>query len=317
MPIDAALTSRFPLLEGIDSWDAIDTVPGARARMDAFEADDAPWAAPDVPHYDVPLSAAGHSFRVRVYGTGDGSAPALVWVHGGGFLAGDLEMRESDLVAREVAVRIGGVVVAVDYSLVPAVTYPVPHQQVVAAWRWTREHAEALGVHVDRVGLGGASAGGALSLAAARELAAEGEHPAVLVLAYPVAHRRWDVDADLDAAMAGVPPMFRYPPATVEQLNAGYLGETPSASFAFVDTADPAELAALPPTLVLVAEYDDLRTSANLYVRQARAAGGRVERVLVEGVLHGHLNRTPAFAPMDRSLADIARVVATGRVAPN
>ncbi len=74
---------------------------------------------------------------VRIYEPPAGERtgrPCLVWAHGGGFLGGDLDMREADWTAREVCVRAGAVVVSVDYRLaVDGVSYPVPHDDTVAA----------------------------------------------------------------------------------------------------------------------------------------------------------------------------------------
>jgi acetyl esterase/lipase len=73
-------------------------------------------------------------------------------------------MPESDMVARELSHRAGAVVFAVDYRLaVEGVTYPVPHDDVVAAWRWAVDEAQRLGVEPRRIALGGASAGGNLA----------------------------------------------------------------------------------------------------------------------------------------------------------
>ena len=292
VPLDPALTERLPLLDGFTSWSQT-TEPGFAERFARWAQDPQPYPRPEVPTREVALAADGHPFRVRVYGSGDGSAPALVWVHGGGFLAGGLDMNEADLVAREVAVRAGAVVVSVDYGLVPAVTFPVPHRQVVAAVRWTLEQATDLGLSRDRLVLGGASAGAALALAAARDLPADGG-PLLraLVLAYPVAHRAWPVDPEQEIRMAGLPRLLRFTPPDIAGMNEDYLADHPDPCLAFVDQ-DPAgptsALTGLPPMLVLVDEYDDLRTSAELLVRQAQEAGVPVERRLCEGMVHGHL----------------------------
>src|SRR5688572_4176606 len=63
------------------------------------------------PHGPVPL---------RIYqplGNGEGTRPCLVWAHGGGFVGGDLDMREADWTAREVCAGVGAVVVSIDYRL--------------------------------------------------------------------------------------------------------------------------------------------------------------------------------------------------------
>ena len=118
-------------MQEFDSW------PGAAAAPEVdVRADTVPG-----PHGPVP---------VRIYtppsrpGT---DRAALVWVHGGAFLGGDLDMREADGVAREICARAGAVVVSVDYRLCHGgVTYPVPHDDVVAAVRWVRDNAADLGV---------------------------------------------------------------------------------------------------------------------------------------------------------------------------
>jgi acetyl esterase/lipase len=85
--------------------------------------------------------------------------PGLVWAHGGGFAAGDLDMPEADWVARSLAAR-GVTVVSVDYRLVgDGCRYPAPSDDVLAAWRWTLAHADELGLDRDRLAIGGASAG--------------------------------------------------------------------------------------------------------------------------------------------------------------
>ena len=108
--------------------------------------------------------------------------------------------------------------------------------------------------------------------------------------------------------MRHIPPILRISPTLVELVNAGYLGESVENDLAFVGAADAA-VTGLPPTLVIVNEFDDLRTSGDLLVKQAMRGGCRVERLLSSGMLHGHLNRTPVIAEVGRTLAEISRVV--------
>ncbi len=315
MPLDPVLAERLPLLAGVVSYEQLDSDEDARRRMTAFEDDGAPWPVPEVPVRDVAMDAAGYRFRSRVYGRGTGAAPCLVWAHGGAFAAGGIEMNEADLVARELVRRTGGVLVSVDYTLVPQASYPALHRQVAAAWAWARQHAQELGVDESRIGLGGASAGGALALAAARAMPADGAHstllPAYLVLAYPVTHREWTPDPHVERLMAGMPQILRFPLEGVRSFTDAYLAGHPSPDLAFADGAD---LAGLPPVLVVLAEYDDLRAPAEGFVEQARACGVTVERRLARGMLHGHLNRTPVLGGVDETLDDIARVMVEGAV---
>ena len=286
--------------------------------MAAWRTDPLPHESPRPATREVGLIADGHRFHVRVYGAGAGADPCLVWVHGGGFTAGSLDMSEADGVARELNGRAGAVVVSVGYGLVPEVSYPTPHRQVAAALGWTIDHATDLGVDPARISLGGGSAGAALCLAAARELVAVGGPlPAAMVLAYPVAHRNLPPDPAQDRLMAGLSPLVRFPPAAVATMCDTYLGGHPDPRLGFVDLepgGSDAALAGLPAALVLLSEYDDLRSSGELLVRQGRGAGWAVERRLCPGMLHGHLNRTPVIAEVDRSLDAVARVVRRGGI---
>ena len=190
MPIDSAMAGKFHLLEGVSSFQEFVEDPAWAERRRSFE-EHAGYSVPEVatrmdeapgPHGPVP---------VRIYtpdSTGD--APCLVWLHGGAFMGGHLDMPEADWVARELVTRARIVVVSVDYRLCTGgVTYPVPHDDMVAATRWVRGNARSLGVDTGRISVGGASAGATLAAGAAVRLRDEdGWPPAHLILGYPVAH---------------------------------------------------------------------------------------------------------------------------------
>lgn len=101
----------------------------------------------------------------------------LVWAHGGGFAAGDLDMPEADWVARAFAGR-GLTVVSIDYRLVGdgSGRYPAGSDDVLAAWRWTLAHADDLGVDRARLLIGGASAGANLVTGAVLRLLGHPTH---------------------------------------------------------------------------------------------------------------------------------------------
>jgi acetyl esterase len=314
VPLDPAIADRLHLLDGIGSWQEL-VDPEKAARMAQFDSwpDAAP--APDVdvrtsvapgPHGEVP---------VRIYtppasvGTG---RPALVWMHGGAFLGGDLDMVEADGVAREICVRAGAVVVSVDYRLcLDGVTYPIPHDDVVAAIRWVRDGAAELGVDGRRISVGGASAGANLAAGATLRLRDDDSwQPATLVLAYPVAHGVLPpASANLTAMMAGLPRMLRFLPEDTASINANYLGGAHSCADGYAMPGN-AVLDALCPVLVLNAEYDDLRPSGEALTAQLAAAGVDVRQVLVHDLPHGFLNRPAgALEGVDRALDLMAGVV--------
>ncbi|MGY1835986.1 alpha/beta hydrolase [Blastococcus sp. SYSU DS0510] len=313
MPVHPAVASRFHLLEGIESFEAGLADPVTRARLDAFMSlTDAP-APPQVdvrsdsapgPHGPVP---------VRIYTpAGRGSRlPCLVWLHGGAFRMGDLDMPEADWTARQVCARAGAVVVSVDYRLcVGGVTYPVPHDDVVAAVRWVRENAADLGVDAGRVSLGGASAGGNLATGAALKLRDEdGWVPATLLLAYTTLHAVVPpASASLAPLLDEIPLLLRFLPETRRGITENYLGGPASTADGYAMPGN-AVLEGLCPVLLLNSEYDDLRASAEVFAGQLARAGVDVRQVLVPGMLHGFLNLHAGVEAVDRVLDLMARTV--------
>ncbi|NIZ89448.1 alpha/beta hydrolase [Kineococcus rubinsiae] len=268
-------------------------------------------AQADGPHGPVPL---------RVYA--GGSATALLWCHGGGFTGGDLDMPEADGVATVLARDAGVTVVSVDYRLARAgrrgsgaVRWPVPSDDVLAAWRWLQAEAPALGV--SRLHLGGASAGANLATGAALRLAGGGAGaadegggvPLSLLLAYPTLHVvQSPPDAALAAAVAALPPGGRFDPPQVRGMYAELLGtdDLDGAPVEAVPGTAPRErLAALPPTFVLLSEVDGLRPSGEAFVTSLQEAGVPVRQELEPRTLHGHLN-TPELPGAAASLGRMA-----------
>jgi acetyl esterase len=319
VPVHPVVASKFHRLEGIESFEAGLADPTTRARLDAFMSlSDAP-APPaadvrddvaDGPHGDVP---------VRVYGSPDGTRPCLVWLHGGAFRMGDLDMPEADWTARQVAARADAVVVSVDYRLcVGGVTYPVPHDDAVAAVRWVRGNAAALGVDDARISLGGASAGGNLATGVALKLRdQDGWTPAALLLAYTTFHAVVPpASPSLAPLLDQIPPLLRFLPETRRGITENYLGGPASSADGYAMPAN-AVLEGLCPVLLLNSEYDDLRASAEVFAGQLAVAGVDVRQVMARGMLHGFLNLHAGVEPVDRALALMADAVAdTRRPAP-
>ncbi|MGY1815688.1 alpha/beta hydrolase [Blastococcus sp. SYSU D00820] len=314
MPIDPSLSARLALLEGIESIEAGLADPALRPRLDEFMGmRDAP-PPPDVAISDAEAPGPHGPVRVRVYrphGDGDGR-PALVWMHGGAFRGGALEMPEGDWTARQVAARAGAVVVSVDYRLcVGGVSYPVPHDDVVAAVRWVRDSAADLGIDPARISVGGASAGGNLAAGAALRLRDDDCWlPAALLLAYTTVHPvPPPATGALAADLAQLPRLLRFLPQDTADITANYLGGPLSTADGYA-MPGLGVLDGLCPVLVLNAEHDDLRTSGEAFTAQLARAGVDVRQVLVPGTLHGFLNQPPTVAAVDRALGLMAATVA-------
>jgi len=285
---------------------------------------------------------------VRVYPADAAAArptPALVWAHGGGFAAGDLDMPEADWVARAIAAR-GVTVISVDYRLVGADganVYPAGSDDVLAAWTWAAAHADELGIDPARIVVGGASAGANLTAGAVLRMlgvpatpdsaggadrfpsaaveAAPGSDapsaertplPAGVFLAYPTLLAVQPApDAALRAMLDANPVADRFGLDVVRRMYENYLGgpvdDAPLPAVPGLATA--ADLAGFPPVLMVNGETDELRVSGEAFAATLAAAGVPVEVVTEPGTEHGHLNRpdeAAAFVTVERVLGWLA-----------
>ncbi|MGC0342620.1 alpha/beta hydrolase [Streptomyces sp. SLBN-8D4] len=324
MALHPSIFARLSQIEDLPSWREALADPAVQPRLQEYRTWKAAAALPSVETSDVSIPGPHGPIAVRVYrppSAPQRPRPGLVWVHGGGWVFGDLDMHEADWTAREVCARADVVVVSVDYRLaVDGVTYPVPHDDVVAGIRWVRENAAVLGIEPARITVGGASAGANLAAGAVLRLRDDDNWlPATLVLAYATMHAVSPPLAPaLAEAFAPLPRMVRILPEDVAEMTANYLGDTPDPH----GYALPAGtvLDGLCPTLVLDAEYDDLRASSEAFATALVKSGVPVRQVTVPAVLHGFLNLPASLEPVDHALAVLAQTVATahaGELAPD
>lgn len=298
MPLDPFLASKIHLLEGLTYASLADAE--ALGRYAEFNRDPDDWAAPDAISVENHVVRGGeYDVPVRIYRPADARGATLVWAHGGGFVSGDLTMPEAHTVATELAHRAGATVISVDYRLVTeSIKYPAPVDDFVTVWRWAAEHAAPS----ERLFIGGASAGGAISLSAAFRIRDDaGRDPHGILLAYPVAHFPIPaLDDDALREVLALPAMLRLNPASIEWMIHHYAGTI--TAFPLYAIPGNERLAGLPPVTILACELDELRPSSELLATQLRESGVAVTYQVAQGMPHGHLNRTPSLPATDAGL---------------
>jgi acetyl esterase/lipase len=111
----------------------------------------------------APGAQGNPAVRIRVYRPDDqpGKLPALLWIHGGGYVMGDIE--QDDRLMKQLVKRIDCVAVSVDYRVAPEYPFPAPVEDCYAALKWLFAHTDELGVEPSRIAIGGASGGGGLA----------------------------------------------------------------------------------------------------------------------------------------------------------
>lgn len=255
------------------------------------------WSVPmdgfeelDVTSEDLAVAVDGREIAVRVYRPDErGPLPCFVYMHGGGFFLGDLEM--DDVPCRRVAADARCIVVSVDYRLAPEHRFPTPPEDCYAAVRWVIDNAQGLMVDPSRVGIGGRSAGGTLAAAVCLMARDRGGPPlAVQVLDIPV----------LD--LTRIEPLVVDDGAVVLS-NAGkdryrrlYLGDVAEAADPYASPLLARDLTGLPPALILCAEYDPVRDEGLEYAQRLAEAGVRCDVEVWKGHCHGTMHRPDLVA---------------------
>ncbi len=232
------------------------------------------------------LSVPGQpAIRVRLYRPEAlrRPAPALYWIHGGGFVQGAPEQDDRTCIA--FARELGIVVASVDYRLAPGHPFPAPLDDVYAGLQWLAGNAGRLGVDPRRIMVGGASAGG--GLAAGLTLLARDRgvvSPVFQLLVYPMLDDRTVLRTGVDTT---------YLRGWIPQNNrfgwSAYLGREPGGP-GVSDYAAPArceDLSGLPPAWIGVGTNDLFHDEDVDYARRLREAGVACELFVVDGAFHG------------------------------
>jgi acetyl esterase len=192
------------------------------------------------------------------------TGPGVVYFHGGGFVIGDLDSHDGH--CRRMAAYAGVRVMAVDYRLAPEQPFPAGHDDALAATRWAFDHAAEIGFDPASIAVAGDSAGGNLAAVAAQDLRGDpARRLKFQMLLYPATYPHAQTESW--RTQEG-PVLTKAAMAWFEQSLAAH-GHAQGAR-AFPARAD---LAGLPPALVVTAGFDMLRDEGRDYAAALRSAG--------------------------------------------
>jgi acetyl esterase len=284
---DAARVLELVRLSGRPPYEAL-TPAEARAQFLAACAVLAPEPQPVAEIRDLSVPRPnGEAIALRLYrpiGTAAAAMlPGLVFFHGGGWVIGDLGTH--DPLCRHLANASGCAVVAVEYRRAPEHKFPAAVEDAWSATCWVAAAAASLGIDASRLAVGGDSAGGNLA-AVTSLLARDRGGPALTgqLLLYPpldcvgshASHRRFAEGYLLTRA-------------TMRWFAEQYLRGAEDAAHWCASPLQRADLAGLPPALVLTAGFDPLCDEAIAYARRLRRHGVKVCRRHRPDQLHGFL----------------------------
>jgi acetyl esterase len=259
------------------------SVEDARSFYDSMQLPSQEIPVDSVAERSIPGPAGEVPIRAyRPADAGSGALPGLVFFHGGGWVIGSLDTH--DPTCRDLANQAGCVVVSVDYRLAPEARFPAAAEDCYAATCWVAEQGAAeLGVDPTRLAVGGDSAGGNLA-SVVPLMARDREGPALRhqLLIYPV------TDADFSrASYVENAEGYLLTTSAMQWFWDHYVPEETERQEAYCAPLRAAELAGLPPALVITAEFDPLRDEGEAYARRLEEAGVPTTLTRYDGMIHG------------------------------
>ena len=264
-----------------------------------------PTVDPSVQVRDLELEGPAGPLRARVYTppSAVGAAPGLVYLHGGGWAVGSIDSCHG--LCGTLALEAGLVVISVSYRLAPEHPFPASWDDALAGFRAVAERALELGVDPDRLGVGGDSAGGVMSLYIGRATADDVVRPKALWLVYPASDFTRTYPSERELAVGFI--------LTLDRLV--WYTETVAPDPA--DRADPRlspllapDLATLPRTRLVLAGFDPLVDEGRALGDALERAGVDLERQEYGALTHGFVNLSAASQACHQAVLDEAAALA-------
>jgi len=242
-------------------------------------------APPEIAVCDEIVATDDHPAPVRIYRPQSvpAMAPAVIYMHGGGFMLGDLD--SSDSIAWGFAEGANAVVISVDYRLTPEFPYPAAFNDCWGVLNWAVENADRLGIDAWRIGLAGDSAGGNLAAALAlkaRDVA--GPHIACAAIIYP--GTGLDQDQPSYKEHADGPGLTT---AGTKKYRDYYLPNDRDTDDPYARPVMAKDFSGLPPFWVHSAEIDPIRDDGRVFASKLAMAGTDVTYREAKGMIHGFM----------------------------
>jgi acetyl esterase len=316
-PLDPVIAQIIPTLPLRDP--ATMTPQSTRESLRSLAAARAAGPPPPVDDVqDIEVKGGAGPLAGRVYRVGSTPSPTVVFFHGGGWVAGDLDTHDRQ--ARFLAIETGAVVISVDYRRPPETRFPGAFEDAFAAARDVFDRIAEFGGDVKRLGVAGDSAGGNLAAVTAIACRDAGIGLAGQFLVYPA--------TDAVGNYADTTENARFPSRT-ENAEGYFLSRAVMEWFAGHYLADPGHaqdwrvsplraksLAGVAPAVVTTAWFDPLRDEGAAYARALEAAGVPVRHHKGAGLIHGYFSMGEASETArleaQRARADFKALLARG-----
>jgi acetyl esterase/lipase len=234
-------------------------------------------------YIDMPLNTLPNQLQARLYRpivTTPGPLPLIVYFHGGGWVIGGIDTYDAS--ARALCVEAGALVLSVHYRQGPESRFPAAHDDANVAWVWAVTNAASINADPNRIAIAGESAGGNLAINAAIYARDTGNRlPRAMALIYPVAGT--DLNTPSYTQFSNAVPLSK---ASIQWFVQNYTRGAADLQDPRLDVVGKANLAGLPPAIIVNAEIDPLQSDGERLAAKLTAAGVPVQHQLYTGVTH-------------------------------
>jgi len=227
---------------------------------------------------------------------------SMLYFHGGGFSIGSI--RTHDPVCKFLSEMLGWKIFSVEYRLAPEHRFPVPLEDCDKSMDWLIENADQFEIDINKIAVGGDSAGGNLAACLCIKRIEEGKiQPERQILFYPAV----DTGGEYESIKTFTNGYFLLTKELLEWFGNNYLDESDHTNI-YAAPMNYDKLDMVPPALIITAGFDPLRDEGKAYAEILQKNGVKVDYKEYPSLIHGFLNFTIAPECM-RAMEEISEKI--------
>ena len=279
--IEKLASYNAPPLVSLSAQEARKQPSPADAAMAVIKEHNLTMPASKVDTSGRDIEVNGGKIHLRIYtpNTGKNNYPVIVYYHGGGWVIANLDTYNAS--AEGMANQVEAVVVSVAYRQAPENKFPTAHNDSYAAYEWAVKNAASLKGDPKKVAVVGESAGGNLACAVSMMARDKGfQLPVHQVLVYPIA--AYDFNTPSYKESDSTKPLSS---GLMKWFFEKYLRNSADGKNPLISLVN-ANLKGLPPTTIIAAQYDPLRSEGEMLAEKLTQAGVQVKRQVFDGTTH-------------------------------
>jgi acetyl esterase len=298
MQLTPKITQILNHLEKIQPFNPQNSLDGARKYLETMSLQLSGKKEPVAMIEELNIQQENHQIPIRIYrpnGTKTEKSSAIIYIHGGWFIAGGYETH--DAVVRKLANKTASVIIFIDYRLAPEHPFPAGLNDCVNGIQWVVDNAESIGIDPDKIGIIGDSAGGALATAVSTQIGGKFKFQ---VLIYPAADNQlnstsWETyeNGPVLNKQGGIEAWEWYLPKEEK--------DNPLAIPVLIK-----DFKETPPTLVILAEHDPLLDDGKTLSLNMENAGVTLTTSLYKDMVHGFMHMGELLEEVQSAVDEMA-----------